>query len=81
MEPYSLQWRRNEGDGVSNHQRLNCLLNRLIRHRLKKTSKFRITGLSEGNSPVTGEFPAERDINAENVSIWWRHYVTHGVPS
>ena len=25
----------------------------------------------EQNSPVTGEFPAQRTINAENVSIWW----------
>ena len=27
-----------------------------------------------GNSMVTGEFPAQRDSNAENVSIWWRHH-------
>ena len=26
------------------------------------------------NSPVTGEFPAQRVSNAENVSIWWRHH-------
>ena len=26
-----------------------------------------------GNSPVTGEFPAQMASNAENVSIWWRH--------
>ena len=25
-------------------------------------------------SPVTGEFPAQRTSNAENVSIWWRHH-------
>ena len=24
---------------------------------------------------VTGEFPAQMDSNAENVSIWWLHYV------
>ena len=24
---------------------------------------------------VTGEFPAQRVSNAENVSIWWRHHV------
>ena len=24
-----------------------------------------------GNSPVTGEFPAKRASNAENVFIWW----------
>ena len=40
----------------------------------KKTSKFRVTGLCEGNSPVTGEFPAQRANNAENVTIWWRHH-------
>ena len=27
-----------------------------------------------GNSPVTGEFPAQRASNAENVSIWWCHH-------
>ena len=30
------------------------------RRRSKKTSKLRVTGLCEGNSPVTGEFPAQR---------------------
>ena len=27
------------------------------------------------NSPVTGEFPAQKASNAENVSISWRHHV------
>ena len=27
-----------------------------------------------GNSPVTGEFPAQRASYAENASIWWRHH-------
>ena len=30
-----------------------------------------------GNSPVTGEFPAQRASIAENVSIWWRHPDSH----
>ena len=47
-----LQWRHNGRDGVSNHQGLDCLLNRLFRHRLKKTSGLRVTGLCEGKSPV-----------------------------
>ena len=34
-----------------------------------KTSKLRVTGLCEGNSPVTGEFPAQRASDMENVSI------------
>ena len=69
-----LQWRHNEHDGVSNHQPYDCLLNRLFRRRSKKTSKLRVTGLCVGNSPVTGEFPAQRASNTENVSIWWRHH-------
>ena len=52
----------------------DCLLKRLFRRRLKKTQKLRVTGLCAGNSPVTGEFPAQRASNAENVSIWWRHH-------
>ena len=71
----SLQWRHNRGDSVSNHQPHDCLLNRLFRHRWKKTPKFRVTGLCEGNKPVTGEFPTQRASNAENISIWWRHHV------
>ena len=76
MWPFSSQWRHNGRDGVSNHRRIYCLLNRLFRHRSQKTSKFRVTGLCEGNSPVTGEFPAQRASNAEYVSIWWRHHVS-----
>ena len=30
--------------------------------------------LCEGNSPVTGELPAQMANNAENVSIWWHHH-------
>ena len=40
----------------------------------KKTAKLRVTGLCVGNSPVTGEFPAQRASNAENASSWWRHH-------
>ena len=32
------------------------------------------TGLCAGNSPGTGEFPAQMASDAENVSIWWRHH-------
>ena len=65
----ALQWRPNGRDSVSNHQPHHRLLN-------IKTSKLRVTGLCAGNSPETGEFPAQMASNAENVSIWWRH---HGV--
>ena len=66
-----LQRRQNGRDGVPKHQPHYCLLNRLFRRRLKKTSKLPVTGLC--NSPVTGEFPSQRVHNAETVSIWWRH--------
>ena len=72
-EAPTLQWSHNERDGVSNHRRLDCLLNRLFSRRSKTTSKLRVTGLCEWNLPGTGEFPAQRASNAENVSIWWRH--------
>ena len=71
---YSLQWRHNGRDGVSNHQSYDCLLNRSFRRRSKKTSKLHVTGLCEGNSQVIGEFPAQMTSNAENISIWWRHH-------
>ena len=54
----ALQWCHNGRDGVSNHRRFDCLLYRLFGSRSKQTSKLRATGLCEGNSPVTGEFPA-----------------------
>ena len=72
----ALKWRYNELASVSNHQPHDCFLNRLFTCRSTKTSKLCVTGLCEGNSPVTGEFPAQRASNAENVSIWWRH---HGI--
>ena len=59
VKAWSLQWRHNEPDGVSSHQPHDCLLNRLFRHRSNMTSKLRVTGLCAGNSPLTGEFPAQ----------------------
>ena len=60
LSTFTLQWRHNEHKGVSNHQRFDCLLNRLFTRRSKKTSKLRVTGLCEGihqwpvNSPHKG---------------------------
>ena len=47
----------------------------LFKRRSKKISKLRVTGLCEGNSPVTGEFPTQRASNAEKsfhvmTSLW-----------
>ena len=68
------QWRHNGRNGVSNHQPHNYLLNRLFKHRLKKTSKLRVTDLCEGNWPVTEELLTQRASNAEHVPIWWSHH-------
>ena len=58
-------------DGVPD---LDYILNRLFRRRTKKASKLRVTGLCEGNSSVTCEFPAQRASNAKSVYLWWRHH-------
>ena len=63
----SLQWRHNGHDSASNDQPHDFLLNRLFRRRSKNTSKLRVTGLCAGNSPGTGEFPAQMASNAENT--------------
>ena len=60
-----LRKRLNERDGVSTHKPNEFLLNIL---------KLRVTGLCEGNSPVTCEFPAQKASNTESASIWWRHH-------
>ena len=37
--------------------------------RSKKTSKLRVTGLCAGNSPVTGEFPAQRPVTRKMLTF------------
>ena len=70
----TLQWRHNEHDCVSNHRRLDCLLNCLFMRRSKKTPKLRVTCLCAGNSPVTGEFlhkwPVTRKMFPLMTSPW-----------
>ena len=68
----TLEWRHNERDRISNYRDLECLLYRSSRRWSKKTSKLSITGLCDGNPPVTGGFPSQRARNAEIVSVWWR---------
>ena len=67
--PYSSQWRHNERDSVSNHQHCDCLLNRLFRRGSKKTSKLRVTGLFEGNSPVAWDNLALFPMHAYKTSL------------
>ena len=65
----AIQWRPNECNGVSNHQHHDCLLSHLFSRISKTTSKLSITGLCEGNSLVTCEFPAQRASNAKDYSF------------
>ena len=59
-EELPLHVRHNGNNSVSKHQPHDCLLNRLFRHRSKKTSKLRVTGLCVGKSPGAGEWPVTR---------------------
>ena len=75
----TLQWHHNECNGISNHQHLDCLLSHLFMRRSKKTSKLRVTGLCEGNSPVTSEFPAQRSVTwkmfpFDDIIMFWDKY-------
>ena len=72
---FTLQGGDHDRDGVLNHRRLDCLLNRLSRRRSKKTSKLCITGLSEENTAVNSGLSAQRTRNAEYVFIQGHHHV------
>ena len=68
-----IQGRHNERDGVSNHRRLHCLLNRLFgedqrKHQISASLAF-FAGIQRWL--VT---PLTKVSNAENVSIWWHHH-------
>ena len=63
--------RHNERDGLTNHRRLHRLLNCLLRCRSKKTSKLRVTGLCEGNPPVTYWWNFKINFRKGWAPIWW----------
>ena len=76
-----LQWRHNERPGVSNHRRRDCLLNRLFRLLIKKTSKPASLAFVRVDSPHKGSvtrksFPLDHVIMSRNTRgffcIAWR---------
>ena len=67
-------WRHNESDGVPIAGVSMVCPTICSGADESYTSKLRVTGLSEGNPSVTSGFPSQRDSNAENVSVWWRHH-------
>ena len=62
---------------------LTIVYSTVLQHRSKKTSKLRVTGLYVGNSPLTGEFPAQMASDAENdpfdnvIMVTWKSHVDH----
>ena len=75
MTIFTLQWR----DGVSNHRRHNCLLNRLFRRRSKKTFKVRVTGRWLVNPPHKGPvmrkmFPFDDVIMKKPYVFWFKFH-------
>ena len=68
----TLQWHHNECDGISAASWL--FAQPFVQAQIKGTAKLHVTGFCEGNLPVTGEFPAQRASNMENVFIWWHHH-------
>ena len=71
--PSTLQWRHNDSECVSIAGASIVYSFVCSGEDWKETSKLRVTGLCEGNSPVSGEFPSKRASNAENDFTWWRH--------
>ena len=59
---FTLQWRHNWHDGVSNHQPCHCLLNRLFRRRSKKTSKAFVRGIHRGLVNSLHKWPVTRKM-------------------
>ena len=70
-DPWTLQWPRNER---LKSPALWLFTQSFIQTQIKETLKLRVTGLCAGNSPGTGEFPAQMASYAEKLSIWWRHH-------
>ena len=70
---YHIMMSSHERHVLSNHRSLGCLFNCLFGPTSRKHQSPHY-GLCEGNSPVSGEFPAQATSNAENSSIWWRHH-------
>ena len=59
----------NDCHGVSIYRTIECFFSLTA----KKHQRFALLSLCERNQPMTGGFLAQRDSNADNVSILWRH--------
>ena len=71
----TLKWRHNERDAFSNHRRLDCLLNCLVRQENIKAPASLAFG---GEFTCDRWIPTQRASNAENVPFWWRYHDLRG---
>ena len=81
---YSLQWRHNGRDSLSNRKPHDCFLNRLFRRRSKKTSKIQVTGLCAGKSPGPVNSPhkwpvARKKFPFDDVIVYIHYVMCRGV--
>ena len=79
-EEFTLRWRQNGRDSVSNHQPRHCLLSLLFGRRSKKTSKLRVTGLCVGNSPGPVNSPHKGPVTRkmfpfDDVIMTWDRWI------
>ena len=72
----TLQWRHNVRDDVSNHRRLGCSLNSLLRRRSTRHQSSVSLAFVRGIHQWSLDSPHKRASKTENVSIWWCHHVT-----
>ena len=71
--PFSLRWRHNGCDGVSNHQPHDCLLNRLFRRRSKKHRSASLAferGIHRGPMNSPHKWPVTRKCFHLMTSSW-----------
>ena len=73
----TLRWVQNGRDNVSNHHPHDCLFNRLLRRRSKKTSKLCVTGICVENSPGPVNSPHKGPVTwkmfpFDDVIMRWR---------
>ena len=72
---FTLQWCHNGCHDVSNHRRLDCLANRLFRHRSKKTPLAASLAFARGIHRWPVNSPQEGSITRNIFFIWRRHHV------
>ena len=65
----SLQWRHDEHDGVSNHRRLDCLLNRLFKETIK----------APRHRALWREFTGDRRNSSPEGPVTWKSVSFHDV--